>query len=78
MMNSSLGTPQSVAEKILKVIQTQNPPLWVDATPDARVFSLFRHVLPDQWFNKLMNLILQWQTRGEKIYSRADPRRLRM
>lgn len=78
MMNRSFGTPQSVAKRILKVIKTQNPPLWVDATPDARMFSFFRHVLSDRWFTKLMSFVLRLQIRWGKSYSRADPRRLRL
>ncbi|WP_413289569.1 SDR family oxidoreductase [Bdellovibrio sp. HCB337] len=77
MMNKSLGTPQSVAEKVFKVIRTQNPPLWVDATPDALMFSCLRHLLPDQIFNRLINLVFRLQIRWGKSYSRADPRRLR-
>ncbi len=42
LMNLSLTTPKQVAQKILKVIRTENPPLWVPATLDATIFYYLR------------------------------------
>lgn len=50
MMNRSLTTPENVAKLILrKAIQTENPPLWLPATPDAYAFYYLRRFVPRRW-----------------------------
>lgn len=46
LMNRSPATPEKVAKLILKVVQTENPPLWISATWDATVFYYIRRMLP--------------------------------
>lgn len=46
LMRLSLTTPKSVAVRILKVIQTENPSLWIPATLDAMIFYYLRRFLP--------------------------------
>lgn len=46
LMKMSYTTPQQVARKILGVIQTENPPLWIAATPDAWIFYYVRRMIP--------------------------------
>ncbi|MCM2281872.1 MAG: SDR family NAD(P)-dependent oxidoreductase [Bdellovibrionaceae bacterium] len=46
LMGASFTTPQSVAKKILKVIQTEKPPLWIPATIDASIFYYLRRWIP--------------------------------
>lgn len=46
LMNRSFATPEKVAKLILKVIQIENPPLWIPATLDASVFYYIRRMLP--------------------------------
>lgn len=46
MMNLSRTTPEKVARQILKVIKTENPPLWIPVTLDAIVFYYLRRLLP--------------------------------
>lgn len=46
MMNLSLTTPEKVAASILKVIKTENPPLWIPVTLDAKMFYYLRRLLP--------------------------------
>lgn len=46
LMGFSFTTPSSVARKILKTIQKKNPPLWVPATFDAKVFYYLRRFVP--------------------------------
>lgn len=46
MMNLSLTTPEKVAKQILKVIKTENPPLWIPATLDAKLFYYIRRLMP--------------------------------
>jgi short-subunit dehydrogenase len=46
MMQSSPATPESVARKVLRVIERAHPPLRVPATLDATLFTLLRRLLP--------------------------------
>ena len=46
LMNLSLTTPQQIARRILKVIHTRNPPLWIPTTLDAMTFYYLRRFLP--------------------------------
>ena len=41
LMGISLGTPDSIAKKVIAIIQTQNPPLWVNVTPAARIITKY-------------------------------------
>ncbi|MBV2168079.1 MAG: SDR family oxidoreductase [Bdellovibrio sp.] len=50
MMNLSLTTPEKIAHEVLKVIKSENPPLWVPATLDAKVFYYLRRLLPRRIF----------------------------
>lgn len=46
LMRLSPTTPEKIAALILRVIQTENPPLWISATPDAVIFYYIRRLLP--------------------------------
>lgn len=46
LMNMSLTPPRSIAKLVLKVIRTENPPLWIPATFDAMVFYYLRRFIP--------------------------------
>lgn len=46
LMNLSPTRPSSIAKLVLKVIKTQNPPLWIPATFDALVFYYLRRFVP--------------------------------
>lgn len=46
LMNLSVTTPRSIANLVLKVIRTENPPLWVPATLDAVLFYYLRRFVP--------------------------------
>lgn len=46
LMNLSRTSPRKMARLVLKVIQTENPPLWIPATIDAWVFYYLRRLLP--------------------------------
>ncbi|MBY0385019.1 SDR family oxidoreductase [bacterium] len=58
LMNLSPSTPNGIAEKILKIINDKNPPLWISATPDADLFFWIRKILPRRLFHKLMYVFL--------------------
>lgn len=46
LMNKSWATPEKIARLILRVIRTENPPLWVPATFDALLFYYLRRWIP--------------------------------
>lgn len=58
LMKLSWTTPEHVAKKILRVIQTENPQLWVPATPDAVLFNFLRRVIPRRWLMPILFFFL--------------------
>lgn len=46
LMEFSFTTPASVARRVLRTIQRRNPPLWIPATFDAKVFYYLRRFVP--------------------------------
>lgn len=58
LMNRSIVTPTQIAKKILKVIQTENPPLWIPVTPDAYVFYYLRRLLPRRYLLPILFFFL--------------------
>jgi short-subunit dehydrogenase len=50
LMGLSTTTPEKVAELIVRVIQTEDPPLWIPATLDAKLFYYLRRLLPRRFF----------------------------
>ena len=51
VMRLSMSTPDRIARKIEKVIQSKNPSLRVTATPDALLFDLIRRFLPRDFYH---------------------------
>jgi len=58
LMRMSLTSPQSLAELVLKVIQTENPPLWIPATLDAFIFYYLRRLVPRRLLLPLLFALL--------------------
>lgn len=46
LMKFSFTTPASVARRVLKTMRKDNPPLWIPATFDAKVFYYLRRFVP--------------------------------
>ncbi len=46
LMGFSFTTPASVARKVLKTMRIKNPPLWIPATFDAKLFYYLRRFVP--------------------------------
>lgn len=44
LMRMSLTNPSAIAKTVLKVIRTENPPLWIPATLDAILFYYLRRL----------------------------------
>lgn len=70
MMNMSPITPSDIAKKILKVVQTENPPLWVPVTPDAVIFYYVRRLLPRRWLLPILFHCLPKGRTWAKTYSK--------
>lgn len=58
LMNRSLSNPEAIARLILKVIRTENPPLWIPATLDAVVFYYVRRLIPRRFLLPVLFLFL--------------------
>lgn len=71
MMNRSITTPEQVAQKVIRVIQTENPPLRVPATLDAIVFFYLRRWVPRRIFHPLLFRLLPGAKNWGKSYSKA-------
>lgn len=50
LMGLSMTTPERVAKLIIRVIRTEDPPLWWPATLDAFLFYYLRRLLPRRLF----------------------------
>lgn len=69
LMGLSLTTPDRIAKQVLKVIQTEDPPLWVPATMDAVVFYYLRRMLPRRIFLPFLFYCLPGARNWAKSYS---------
>lgn len=71
LMSRSLTKPESIAKLILRVIQTENPPLWIPATLDAFIFYYLRRLIPRRLLLPLLYMALPNSGRwGEKYTKR--------
>jgi short-subunit dehydrogenase len=71
MMNLSRTSPKQVAMKILRIIRTQNPPLRVAGTLDARLFYYLRRCVPRSFFHSLLFRCLPHSRRWGREYSQS-------
>lgn len=53
-MRKARATPESVARKIVRTIESRRPPLRVPGTIDARLFSVLRRILPRRIYHRLL------------------------
>lgn len=74
LMKLSLATPESVAKRILWVMRTENPPLWVPATPDAIFFYYLRRWMPRRMLLPFLFYMLPGARRWANSYSNARER----
>lgn len=70
LMGLSLTTPMAVAQRILKVIQQKNPPLWIPATLDAKIFYYLRRLVPRRILLELLFATLPRVKHWAKTYSK--------
>lgn len=66
MMNLSFSTPEKLAKKILKVIKSEHPPLWLPATLDAQIFYYIRRIMP----RRVLLPFLYWCLPKAKTWSK--------
>lgn len=69
LMGLSRATPEGVARIILKVIRKENPPLWIPATLDAKLFYYLRRLLPRRLFLPMLFAALPGARRWGRNYS---------
>jgi len=73
LMRMSFTRPESIAKLILKVIRTQNPPLWIPASLDAWVFFYLRRWVPRRLLMPLLFALLPGARRwGKRFTNRRD------
>lgn len=72
LMKWSLATPETVANRILKMMNQERPPLRLAATFDAVVFRLLRRWLPAELFHQTMFMLLP----GSKIWGKTKGRHM--
>jgi len=70
LMNLSFSTSESVAKLILKTIRAENPPLWIPATLDARLFYFFHRFIPRRLLHPILFLALPGARHWAKRYSK--------
>lgn len=61
MMAFSLKSDINMGREIIHIIQTQNPPLWYNATSDAVFFDWVFKLLPRRWANRIISAFLDKQ-----------------
>jgi short-subunit dehydrogenase len=69
LMSLSLTSPESLAKLILKVIQTENPPLWIPATLDAAFFYYLRRLVPRRLLLPLLFVMLPNSRKWSQKYT---------
>lgn len=74
LMNLSLTEPEDVAQLIVKVIRTENPPLWIPATLDAFVFYYLRRLIPRRLLLPLLFMALPKARTWGRSYTRRRKR----
>lgn len=75
LMNFSFTTPATVAGRILKTIQQKNPPLWIPATLDAKIFYYLRRFVPRRILLELLFATLPGVRQWAKTYTHRKKRR---
>lgn len=68
-MYRSSVRPEKIAKLVLKVIRTEDPPLWVPATPDARFFYYLRRWIPRRWLLPFLFFCLPNSDQWAKSYT---------
>lgn len=54
LMGYAWATPEDIASKIIRIINSTNPPLRAPVTPDAHLFALLRRALPRRIYHSLL------------------------
>jgi short-subunit dehydrogenase len=71
LMTLSRATSESVAKLILKTIRTENPPLWIPATFDARLFYFFHRFIPRRLLHPILFLALPGARHWARQYTKS-------
>lgn len=69
LMNLSRTRPEAIARLTMKVIRTENPPLWVPASLDAWLFYYLRRLIPRRLLMPLLFALLPGARHWAEKYS---------
>ncbi|WP_413583061.1 SDR family oxidoreductase [Bdellovibrio sp. HCB288] len=69
MMQTSRTSSEQIAKIIIKTMKTENPPLWIPATLDAKVFYYIRRLMPRRLLLPFLYWCLPKAQRWGKNYS---------
>lgn len=69
-------TPEVMADLVLEIVQTQNPPLWVNANFKTALFSTLHRLLPSNLFHWVMLKYYSSDMKLAQKYTKASVRRL--
>lgn len=57
LMSLAASSEVDIAKKIMRVVTTQNPPLWINATLDAKIIDFTKRFLPASIFQSLFRQV---------------------
>lgn len=69
LMRWSSATPEKIAKLVLRVIQTEHPPIWIPATIDAFIFSYLKRFVPRRLLLPLLFAALPGASKWGKGYT---------
>lgn len=77
LMSLAPKTSSGVADEVMRVVHKQNPPLWINATPDAKILSLLKRITPSFLFLRALNWGLKSRSGWGGKHSKAQSERVR-
>lgn len=75
LMKLSMTNPDDVARRILKTIKQKNPPLWIPATLDAKIFYYLRRFIPRKFLLEFLFATLPRVRHWAKTYTNRQKHR---
>ncbi|MBX3022846.1 MAG: SDR family oxidoreductase [Bdellovibrionales bacterium] len=70
LMRLSTTRPRTLAKLVVRVIRTENPPLWIPATIDAMVFYYLRRFVPRRWLMPFLFWFLPKARKWGRAYTK--------
>jgi len=70
LMRLSTTSPRTLAKLVVKVIRTENPPLWIPATVDAMFFYYLRRIVPRRLLMQTLFFLLPKARKWGRKYTK--------